>query len=102
MIDTNLVLAFSFSAISNLTRLGEFPPQEFPRTTADLRKVDVLSDYKVFQAFFYGKDGGSFWVRDGIVRRFVSYDCFMKRQDESEIERFRGQPTLTTNQAIEK
>ena len=102
MIDTNLVLAFSFSAISNLARLGEFPPQEFPRTTADLRKVDVMPIYKVFQAFLHDTNGSNFWVRDGIVRQFRSYDCFMQRQDDREIDRFRGQPTLTTNQVLEK
>src|SRR6185369_6442267 len=101
MIDSDLALSFAFAAVTNLARLHDLRPQQLPATSAGLRKSEVEPTSEVFHAILDAKDGSSFWIRDGIVHRFVSSESFLQRRDDRDVERFRGEPKVGSNDVVQ-
>lgn len=100
MIDTNAVLAFTFSIISNFTSVVYVPPEQVPKCKADLKFCSVGRSFFPLDVYLQSKQGSSFWIANGVVEQFHAPKTYFELQDPERISEFVGTATLSSNEVF--
>lgn len=100
MIDTNAVLAFAFSIISNFTNVVDIPLEQVPKCKADLKICSVGRSFFPLDVYLESKQGSSFWIANGIVEQFHAPKTYFELQDPKQISEFVGTATLSSNEVF--
>src|SRR6185295_13042536 len=100
MIATNALLSIGFSIISNFANVVPIPEGYVPQSRSDLQAVVVGSPYSPTDLYLIHKRGTSFWIRDGVVYRYLHPGSLFELQNSDQLYRYEGTSKLTSNDVI--
>jgi len=101
MIDTNAILSIGFALVSNFTSVVTVPQSALLTDTNCLEKYVVGSLHSPVDLSLFDKKGNRFWIWSGVVQAYESADSYFLDQSLTNIAKYVGKPTLSSNQVAD-
>jgi len=100
MIDTNALLAASFTLIARFHGVVKVSPDDIPRGREDIQRLVVGSPSFPTEVFLKTWKGTSYSIREGAVYRYQTTNSYSNLQDPALIPRFLGTAKLSSNDVV--
>ncbi|HEX5219727.1 MAG TPA: hypothetical protein VFZ59_09180 [Verrucomicrobiae bacterium] len=101
MIDTNALLAVTFSVIAQFHTIVNVPSRDIPLGPENIRRVVVGSPFSPFGVYLETLKGSSYEVIDGSIRRYETATSFMNLQDPQRLPEFLGPARVSSNEVFQ-